>query len=158
MNKTLAATLFAAILTIPSLAMARPLGMGDGQCKDERQAHRAQLDTNKDGKVDRAERRAMHKEHRQDRLAQFDLDRDGKMSDAERARAVDVRFARFDANGDGRITKVEAGTCNRLAKHFDRIDANGDGRITKIELASARHLRGGERGKPNWRKRHSSGG
>ena len=158
MNKTFAATLFAAILAVPSLAMARPLGMGDGACKDERQAHRAQLDTNKDGKVDRGERRAMHQAHRQERLAQFDLDRDGKMSDAERARAMDVRFAKFDANGDGRITRLEAGTCNRLAKHFDRIDANADGRITKVELAAARPGKHGKRGKPNWRKRHGSGG
>lgn len=157
MKKTFAATLLAASLAIPSLAMARPPGMGDGACKDERQALRAQLDTNKDGKVDRAERRAARMEHRQERLAQFDTDRDGKLGDVERARAMETRFARFDANGDGRITRVEAGTCNRLAKHFDRIDANDDGRITQVELASAKQHRG-KKGKPNWRKRHSSGG
>ena len=157
MNKTIAASMFAFILAIPGLAMARPLGMGDAQCREQHQERRAQLDTNQDGKVDRQERRAMHQERRQDRLAQFDTDRDGKLTGAERARAMDAHFARFDANGDGRITRVEAGTCNRLAKHFARIDANGDGRVTKVELAAA-HRGKRQNGKPNWRKRNASGG
>jgi Ca2+-binding EF-hand superfamily protein len=156
MNKTIAAFAFAALTAIPGLAMAGPGRMADAQCRAKHQEHRAQLDTNKDGKVDRAERRAMHKESRQDRMARFDADRDGKLSDAERGRAMDARFARMDANGDGRITKVEA-ECTRLARHFEKIDGNADGRITKVELAAARATMRKD-GKPNWRKRHSSGG
>lgn len=39
---------------------------------------------------------------------------------------------RQDANGDGAISKEEAG--DRLRENFDRIDGNGDGKLTEPEL------------------------
>jgi hypothetical protein len=43
------------------------------------------------------------------------------------------RFRQFDKNGDGKVTREEAGN----AAWFDTLDANRDGVITRLEAASA---------------------
>jgi Ca2+-binding EF-hand superfamily protein len=74
-------------------------------------------------------------------LAKADADGDGKFTVAEIADAIQRArmermarrmIARFDANGDGVLTKdeIEAGQ----KKRFDQIDANGDGKIEKTEM------------------------
>ena len=43
---------------------------------------------------------------------------------------IQERFAEFDKNGDGRVTRDEL----RMRRLFDRLDRNGDGAITRDEL------------------------
>ena len=50
---------------------------------------------------------------------------DGRM--AERLKAADT-------NGDGMISRQEAGALPMIARHFDAIDTNHDGQITADEL------------------------
>jgi len=44
------------------------------------------------------------------------------------------RLKQADADGNGLISRDEAKTLPRLAKHFDEIDANRDGQLSKEEL------------------------
>jgi Ca2+-binding EF-hand superfamily protein len=58
----------------------------------------------------------------------------------------DARFARLDANSDGKLDKAELKAKRKdeakADRAFVRIDANGDGSITKEEFASAADRRG----------------
>ena len=69
---------------------------------------------------------------------------------------VDERFARMDANHDGRFTPEEARAMGEqrrgeMRQHmFDRLDANHDGNISRDEFAQAHAMRGG-RGGPHRR-------
>jgi len=62
---------------------------------------------------------------------------------ADRVRqALDVelpkRFARADANHDGRLTREEArGAMPRVAAHFERIDTAGRGYVTERQIRDA---------------------
>lgn len=42
------------------------------------------------------------------------------------------RFAKYDANGDGKITREEF--MSMAGKRFDKMDANGDGSLSKGEM------------------------
>lgn len=83
-----------------------------------------------------------------DMLAQLDTDRDGKISRAEFTTRSNDRFAKLDTNGDGRITDDElkprpprdarpgpgdrrAGMVGRM---IERLDSNDDGVITRAEF------------------------
>jgi hypothetical protein len=76
------------------------------------------FDTNKDGKLDDAEKaklreakQAMFAQKKADKLAQFDANKNGTLDDAERTamheQRVAKRFAMLDANKDGAITLDE---------------------------------------------------
>jgi EF hand len=63
---------------------------------------------------------------------------------AEAQAQSEQRFKRADANGDGRLSRVEAQkSMPQVARDFDRIDANKDGQVTMEELAAARKPRAG---------------
>lgn len=53
---------------------------------------------------------------------------------------------RLDKNGDGKVTKDEAG--DRFARNFDELDGNRDGALTPEELRNAFGRMAGERGGP----------
>jgi 5-hydroxyisourate hydrolase-like protein (transthyretin family) len=76
------------------------------------------FDTNKDGKLDDAERAQMkatfearRAERHKEALARYDTNKDGKLDDAERAVMRDAklaeRFQAMDKNGDGKLTLDE---------------------------------------------------
>ena len=84
-------------------------------------------DTNKDGKLDRAEmdahRAAMH----------------GQM----RAHGKE-RWKSADTDGDAAISRDEAKVAMpRLAAEFDKVDADGDGKVTREEMRAVRTQRKG---------------
>jgi thiol-disulfide isomerase/thioredoxin/mono/diheme cytochrome c family protein len=54
----------------------------------------------------------------------------------------DALFKKFDKNGDGKVTREEAGN----ARWFDRLDLNHDGVITREELAAAAKIFAARRG------------
>ena len=121
---------------------------GDGFVSKEefaagRNAMFAKLDANGDGSVDQAEidkaREAWHqrkadqanaegatqadkpKREHKGFLARIDADNDGKVTTAEFAAAGDKMFAKFDANGDGKLAQDE------MPKHRKHTDAPADG-------------------------------
>ena len=113
-----------------------------------RDAMFAKLDANADGAVDQAEldkaREAWHqrkgqqtqadsteadstqadkpkKQHQGGFLARIDTDSDGKVTTQEFAAAGDQMFAKFDANGDGKLAQDE------MPKHRKHKDAPAEG-------------------------------
>ena len=74
------------------------------------------------------------------------------------------RLKQADADGNGLISRDEAKTLPRLAKHFDEIDANRDGQLSKEELHAfhetmhAQHAQQREqRMAEHWKKLDSDG-
>jgi Ca2+-binding EF-hand superfamily protein len=97
------------------------------------------LDTNADGKVTKAEFEA-------DKLAKFqhaDQNKDGFVTadelisarKAEHGKRIDALFSSSDKNGDGRLSKTEAGDMHE--RRFAHLDANGDGFVGKDEAKNA---------------------
>ena len=71
--------------------------------------HFDKIDADKDGFVTPQELHAMHKKHDGDRFARMDTDRDGKISRAEADRfpKLGEKFTTLDTNGDGFLSKEE---------------------------------------------------
>jgi Ca2+-binding EF-hand superfamily protein len=67
----------------------------------------------------------------------FAGDAEGEGSQTRIAKRVDTAFAKLDTDKDGRISRAEAASRPRMAKHFDRIDADGDGYLSRPELSAA---------------------
>jgi len=113
-----------------------------------------ETDLNGDGDISLAEAEAM----RTVRFLTMDLDSDGAVTEAEMIEAaqrriaehIAKRFARMDANGDGRIDRAEYD--DRSAARIAEADADGNGRITRDEMRERkhawRHSRGGDEKKP----------
>jgi hypothetical protein len=95
---------------------------------------------------------------RRDPLAAADANQDGVITKEEMLAQTAARFAKLDANGDGKVTAAErenargGGTGGRgmdgdmtladmqaqAARRFDRLDTNGDGKIDQAERAAMR--------------------
>jgi hypothetical protein len=63
-------------------------------------------------------------------------DRNGREESGDSVEAALARLMKFDANGDGKLTKEEL-TDKRLQPLFERADANQDGIATREELSAA---------------------
>lgn len=80
-----------------------------------------------------------------ERLKGLDADKDGSVSSAEFLKDLQERFARRDANSDGRLTAEElagsrraraASPEDRADRYIKRFDANADGKVTASEVES----------------------
>ena len=105
-------------------------------------ATRPKIDANHDGVIDRTEAAA------HPRLAssfdQLDTNRDGKLDASERPHRKGhadrghgggmERIVKADADGDGRISRTEAGSLRFIGEKFADIDTNRDGYIVRSEL------------------------
>lgn len=108
LTKTKIALAFVASLAAGGVAAAQGFhGGGRGQMLQK-------YDTNKDGKLDDAEKaqlKADFQAKRAQKIAQFDLNKDGKLDDTERAAMRDARtaetFQKLDKNGDGVLSLDE---------------------------------------------------
>ncbi len=73
-------------------------------------------------------------------LREVDTDRDGRITQAEIDAAVNARFARFDADGNGRLSLDEFNalwadvTRPAAVRAFQFMDPNGDASVTKAEI------------------------
>lgn len=47
------------------------------------------------------------------------------------------RFAKYDANGDGAVSRDEF--LAKAAERFSKMDANGDGKLSEDEMKKKRH-------------------
>ena len=155
-KKIFALSLLALGLAGTAYAAEMPGGadpMGDKvQTKAEFQAKGAQMfdqmDANKDGKLDPADR-AVHEGQMFDRL---DTNKDGAISRAEFGAAHQggaggqpvsaghggmgmMMLQMADTNKDGAVSRDEFLATH--AKHFDMMDANHDGKLTKAERQAA---------------------
>lgn len=81
---------------------------------------------------------------RQEMLAKYDTNKDGKLDDAERAAIKAERFKKLDKAGKGQITRADFPAAliaaenearnERALAMFDRMDANKDGIVTAEEF------------------------
>ena len=110
------------------------------------------MDANRDGVLDRSDRELRGKQRRDAWFAKADTDKDGKLTRAEIDQAdvqrradfqqrmqarMDERFVTADVNKDGRLSRDEVKD-SRLASRFDALDANKDGSLSRDELAAGK--------------------
>ena len=93
------------------------------------------LDTNKDGKISKAEAKGRLSNH----FAKVDADNDGFISKAEFENipqsgrpSFDKVLSNLDTDKDGKISKTEAK--GPLSKNFTKVDTDEDGFISKTEF------------------------
>lgn len=106
-------------------------------------------DTDKDGKITRAEYAAVSQGNFDDK----DFNKDGVLdkSDWEAKRAACESgatlcgpLAKMDENKDGRVSKAEF--MDKPRPMFERVDANKDGVIDQAEMAAAKSMKGHKKG------------
>ncbi|MEO0462405.1 MAG: EF-hand domain-containing protein [Pseudomonadota bacterium] len=114
-------------------------GSAAAQSADEVEALLKQADANRDGQVTWAE----VVELRTKMFSRLDRNGDGYADKSDRPRMFGSKFdqamtkaARFDADGDGRISKAEM--IEAEAPAFTKADANGDKIVTTDEISAAR--------------------
>lgn len=83
-----------------------------------------------------------------------DANRDGTITKAELTAALEARFARLDANKDGKLTREDREILRqqRLDERFAAMDTDKNGQISKAEFAAAHQGRDGghdRMGKPD---------
>ncbi len=66
------------------------------------------------------------------------------LAEPGKGKAMD-RVAQADKDGDGKLSREEAGALPKLSKQFDQIDTNKDGFISKEEMQAMRAKHDGER-------------
>jgi len=135
----------------------RPMGdMTRAQAVEMANEHFARMDVNKDGKLDRADREAMHAKMAAEMFDRADANHDNMISRDEwtagAAKLAEMRghggpggmkgrpmmrhmAMMADADGDKAISRDEF--TKRALGHFDKADANHDGRITAAEREQA---------------------
>ena len=146
-----------------ALAAGQPHEMGDHPTGDMTRAqamqmansHFDRMDVNKDGKLDRADREAMHAKMAAEMFDRTDANHDGMISrdewNAGAAKLAEMRghdgpgmhgrpmmrhmAMMADADGDRAISRDEFQ--KRALEHFDRVDANHDGTISAAEREQA---------------------
>ncbi|MEO5628683.1 MAG: calcium-binding protein [Thermomonas sp.] len=138
MNKmqVLAVAVAVALTSASAFAQAR-------QAAPEHANPRVQLDTNKDGVIDRAE--AAKAPKLLERFDQLDKNKDGKLSPDERPhmggkhrrgamRGGHGRMMAMDADKDGRISRAEAMAAQANAsERFNKMDVNKDGYLDQAD-------------------------
>jgi len=100
-----------------------------------------------------------HMGPRKEMIEKFDTNKDGKLDDAEKAKLHEAKqamfaqkkaekLAQFDANKDGKLDDGERQVMHeqRVAKRFAMLDSNKDGAITLDEMKAAKHGKHGRRG------------
>ncbi|HWN67244.1 MAG TPA: hypothetical protein VNM90_06365 [Haliangium sp.] len=155
------AILTAAILSLPALALAGPGRHDSPACAAKHAEKLASYDANGDGKLDRDERIAIHRDKRAVALTRYDANRDGTLDRDERQvmkrERVDTLFQEQDSNRDGMLSAAETeATCSRLSRHFDAIDADRNGQLTRAELQAHHESRRGKHGKHGRRHHHDN--
>lgn len=102
-------------ILVGGVGLAAAQGFGGGQGKA---GVMQKYDTNKDGKLDdaekaqlRADMKAKHEAKKAEMLAKYDINKDGKLDQSERAVMKNDRaqaaFAKADKNGDGQLSLDE---------------------------------------------------
>ncbi len=143
-------------LAAGTAATAQPAASNDGRLSYQEMRARAQerfarMDADRNGRVDRAERLEARRERRQDRMA----DRRGAdvvLTREEFLRRAEARFARLDADRNGRLSPAErqarrrgeltlASLDERVRLRFERLDRDDDGYVTRDERREARRGR-----------------
>lgn len=78
-------------------------------------------------------------------IAMADTNKDGKVGKAELTAALDARFTKLDANRDGKLTKEdrELGRQARLDERFAALDSDKNGQISKAEFTAGHQTRMG---------------
>ncbi len=112
----------------------------------------AQLDTNKDGAIDRSEAAKAPKfaEH----FDKFDANKDGRITADERPQrgmrggkgGHGDRMAQLDTNKDGRFSREELAGKPRVLQNFAAIDTNRDGTLSPEEMQAHRKAQRAQRG------------
>jgi Ca2+-binding EF-hand superfamily protein len=90
--------------------------------------------------ADKADANKKHGDFSQRILGRVDTDKDGKISKAEFDAEGSKLFARLDDNGDGKIAANEMPQRHWArfgGRMFDRMDADKDGKVTKAEFEAA---------------------
>lgn len=119
--KKIALIAVAATVFSGGAALAQQAPSADQAAQSYVDAVFAEIDTNKDGSISKAEFKA------------FTMARVAKQQ-----AAFNDAFAKADANKDGKISKAEAAAANpQLAENFAKIDGNSDGFLTAEEIREA---------------------
>jgi Ca2+-binding EF-hand superfamily protein len=113
-NMLAAAAALVTLVAFPALAEEKP---GDKEMIDKAFAG---MDTNADGKIDRAELGVYMQEIVDKQRAEFD-----------------AGFVEVDVNKDGKIDREEAKANTILVTYFDALDTDKDGFLSKAEMDHA---------------------
>lgn len=142
--------------TTPGSADCPAYGTGAGGTRGARFAERMRAaDANADGMISREEAASLP--GLAARFDAVDANADGNITLAEMQAARGAHrqghrgegWKKWDADGDGRLSREETVNAPRLSQEFGAIDTNGDGFLTVEELQAARGQfagRGGRRG------------
>ncbi|KMS54564.1 EF-hand domain-containing protein [Sphingobium cupriresistens] len=105
--------------------------------------------------------------HRGGMMAMADTNKDGKISKAELTAGLEARFAKMDVDKDGQITQKDRDAMRqqRQDARFAALDADKNGQISKAEFTAAHEARADKRqerraeaGKPGGRDGRGWGG
>lgn len=142
LTAAIASVLMGAAMAAPPSPTQADASAGDAHGGKHRMM---KLDANGDGAIDRAE--AAKVPRLAERFDSLDRNGDGRIDAGEKPRhrrghggghGGGMRHVlELDADGDGRISKLEAGESERFAGRFDAIDRNRDGYLVRSELTAA---------------------